>query len=245
MARLSAIIIGANSALSQAMALQLASEQVRVALMASDPDALSPLLPRLGEDPILVEIDIFEPDACREAFERLWEELENVALVVINTAASGLDLSLPYALDRQINAVNVTGFSALANAAFNRMVAQKYGQLAALTSIAGERGGPQVAFHASKAYQQNYLQGLRLHAQRLKLPITISDVRLGYLDKMHGRGSKGWSAPVEKVAAQTLRALRKAKPKVYVTRRWRLISWLSRVLPEFIYNRRKYKSPGA
>ncbi len=242
MAQLCAIIIGANSALSQAMALQLASENVRVALMASDPDALTPLLPRLGEDPLLVGIDIFEPDACRDRFEQLWEQLGGAALVVINTAASGLDLSLPYGLDRQINAVNVTGFSALANAAFNRMVAQKYGQLAALTSIAGERGGPQVAFHASKAYQQNYLQGLRLHAQRLKLPVTVSDIRLGYLDKMQGRGSKGWSASPEKIAAQALKALRKAKPKVYVTRRWRLISWLSRLLPEFIYNRRKYKA---
>ncbi|GAA4877413.1 SDR family NAD(P)-dependent oxidoreductase [Ferrimonas pelagia] len=241
MDQLSAIIIGANSALSQALALQLINDNVRLGLMAADTDALAPLMDKLPDNAELVAIDIFDPEACRSAFSQLWDTLDGAALVVINTAASGLDLSLPYALDKQINAVNVEGFTALANAAFTQMVEQKYGQLAAFTSIAGERGGPQIAFHASKAYQQNYLQGLRLHAQRLKLPITISDIRLGYIDKMQGRGSKTWGGSLDKISSQIIRALRKAKPQVYVTRRWRFISWLTRALPEFIYNKRKYK----
>lgn len=241
MSQLSAILIGANSGLSHALALELAKDNVRLGLMAADIEALAPLAEQLGPQTELVAIDITNPDASRAAFDALWEKLDGAALVVINTAASGLDLQLPWQLDKTIIDINVTGFTALANAAFNKMVAQKYGQLAALTSIAGERGGPQVAFHASKSYQQNYLQGLRLHAQRLKLPVTITDLRMGYLDKMQGRGSKHWSASLPKIASQCVRAMKKAKHTVYVTRRWRVISWLTALLPEFIYNKRKYK----
>ncbi|MBY5921324.1 SDR family NAD(P)-dependent oxidoreductase [Ferrimonas balearica] len=241
MSQLSAILIGANSGLSHALALELAKDNVRLGLMAADIEALAPLAEQLGPQTELVAIDITNPDASRAAFDALWEKLDGAALVVINTAASGLDLQLPWQLDKTIVDINVTGFTALANAAFNKMVAQKYGQLAALTSIAGERGGPQVAFHASKSYQQNYLQGLRLHAQRLKLPVTITDLRMGYLDKMQGRGSKHWSASLPKIAGQCVRAMKKAKHTVYVTRRWRVISWLTAMLPEFIYNKRKYK----
>ncbi|MBY5990711.1 SDR family NAD(P)-dependent oxidoreductase [Ferrimonas balearica] len=241
MSQLSAIVIGANSGLSQALALELAKDNVRLGLMAADIDALAPLAEQLGPQTELVAIDIQDPEACRAAFDALWAQLDGAALVVINTAAAGLDLELPWALDKGVIDVNVTGFTALANAAFNHMVEQKYGQLAALTSIAGERGGPQVAFHASKAFQQNYLQGLRLHAQRLKLPITVSDLRLGYLEKMQGRGSRFWAAPLPKIAGQITRALKKARPTTYVTRRWRFISWLTALLPEFVYNKRKYK----
>lgn len=241
MSQLSAILIGANSGLSQALALELAKDNVRLGLMAADTDALVPLAEKLGPQTELVAIDIQNPEACREAFEALWQKLDGAALVVINTAAGGLDLDLPWALDKTVIDINVTGFTALANAAFARMVEQKYGQLAALTSIAGERGGPQVAFHASKAFQQNYLQGLRLHAQRLKLPVTITDLRMGYLDKMQGRGSKLWSAPLPVIAQQCVKAMKKAKHTVYVTRRWRVISWLTALLPEYIYNKRKYK----
>ncbi|SHH77039.1 SDR family NAD(P)-dependent oxidoreductase [Ferrimonas marina] len=241
MTQLSAILIGANAGLSQALALQLAQEGVRLGLMAADPKGLEPLLPKLGDDTQVVAIDIFDPEGCRAAFDQLWQDLDGAALVIINTAAGGLDLELPWSLDKQIIDVNVTGFTALANAAFNKMVAQKYGQLGCLTSIAGERGGPQVAFHASKAFQQNYLQGLRLHAQRLKLPVTVSDIRMGYIDKMQGRGSRFWSASLDTLARQTLKSLRKASHTAYITRRWRFISWLTRALPEFIYNKRKYK----
>ncbi|TKB49786.1 SDR family NAD(P)-dependent oxidoreductase [Ferrimonas sediminicola] len=241
MSQLSAIIIGANAGLSQTLARKLAAEGVRLGLLAADRPALQPLLDQLPDTTLCNEIDIFDPDQCRQALDQLWQQLEGAQLVIINTAANHQDLDLPWLADKMVVDVNVTGFTALANAAFARFRQQKYGQLAAITSIAGERGGASSAFHASKAYQQNYLQGLRLHAQRLKLPVTVSDLRLGYIDKMQARGSKTWGASLEVVADQILANLKKAKATSYVTRRWRLVSWIGRLLPEFIYNKRKYR----
>ncbi|QIZ77430.1 SDR family NAD(P)-dependent oxidoreductase [Ferrimonas lipolytica] len=239
MSNLSAIIVGANSALSQQLALQLHQQGVKLGLMAADPSGLTKL--QQQTDCRLVELDIRNAEQCQQAFNQLWQDLDGVALVVINTAANGLDLELPWQLDQAIIDVNVQGFAAIANAAFKQMEQQKFGQIGCFTSIAGERGGPQTAFHASKAFQQNYLQGLRLHAQRLKLPIIITDLRLGYLDKMHGRGKGIWAASLDKVVKQSLKALRRGKHTVYVTKRWRIAALMSKVLPEFIYNRRRYK----
>ncbi|WP_298440563.1 SDR family NAD(P)-dependent oxidoreductase [uncultured Ferrimonas sp.] len=239
MSNLSAIIVGANSALSQQLAQQLHQQGITLGLMAADPNALQPLQQQLGCK--LVGLDIRDPQQCQQSFSELWQQLDGAALVIINTAATGLDLELPWSLEQSIIDVNVQGFAAIANVAFKQMVQQQYGQIGCFTSIAGERGGPQVAFHASKAFQQNYLQGLRLHAQRLKLPITITDLRLGYLDKMQGRGNRLWAASLEKIAGQALHGLQRGKSQLYLTKRWRLAAAISNALPEFIYNRRRYK----
>ncbi|WP_028115918.1 SDR family NAD(P)-dependent oxidoreductase [Ferrimonas senticii] len=239
MSELSAIIVGANSALSQQLATRLHQQGAKLGLMAADPAALTELQQQTGA--IIVGLNITDPKQCQQSFNELWQQLDGATLVLINTAANGLDLELPWQLDQQIIDVNVQGFAAIANAAFKKMVEQKFGQIGAFTSIAGERGGPQTAFHASKAFQQNYLQGLRLHAQRLRLPITITDLRLGFLEKMQGRGGGLWAAPLDKISKQSLKALQRGRHTVYVTGRWRLAAWISRVLPEYIYNRRRYK----
>ncbi|MFI3244872.1 MAG: SDR family NAD(P)-dependent oxidoreductase [Ferrimonas sp.] len=239
MSQLTAIIVGAHSALSQQLALQLHQQGLTLGLMAADIAPLTPLQQQLNCQ--LMALDIHDTQAAQTAFEQLWQQLNGADLVIINTAANGLDLELDWALDKSVINVNVQGFAAIANIAFKKMVNQKYGQLAALTSIAADRGGPQQAFHASKAFQQNYLQGLRLHAQRLKLPIIISDLRLGYLDKMQGQGSRFWAAPVTKIARQILNGLQKGRSTIYVTRRWRFAAWVIRCLPEYIYNRRRYR----
>jgi short-subunit dehydrogenase len=87
----------------------------------------------------------------------------------------------------------------------------------------------------------NYLEGLSMHAQRLKLPITITDIQLGLLDKAALQQSKLWLSPVDVVAGQIIRALQKGKRRVYVTKRWATVAWLTKLLPEFIYNTRHWK----
>jgi hypothetical protein len=38
-------------------------------------------------------------------------------------------------------------------------------------------------------------------------------------------------------AAQILRAIRQRRKRVYVTRRWRLIAWLTRIAPDALYRK--------
>ena len=91
-------------------------------------------------------------------------------------------------------------------------------------------------YSASKAYQINYAEGLRQRFARLRIPVRITDVRPGLTATAMARGEGlFWVMPVERVVGQILRAIRRRKAVAVVTRRWRLVAWILRRLPDRIY----------
>jgi short-subunit dehydrogenase len=135
--------------------------------------------------------------------------------------------------------VNVNGFTAVANWAFNYFQQQGYGHFAAITSIAGTRGSRQApAYFASKAYQINYLEGLNQKAHHLKIPICITDIRPGFVDTAMASGENlFWMSTTQKAAKQIVSAIRQKRNVVYVTKRWRLIAILLKAMPRYLYKR--------
>jgi len=237
-----AMIIGASSQLSKELARQLAAQNVKLLLFVQDPDTLAEFAHSLPVPAVVLPLAISEPQKLNEQISQAWRSENGAHLVIVNTGLNGYDASLPWQLEEDIIEVNVKGFAAICNCVFKLMVQQGYGQLAAINSIAGQRGGPSIAYHASKAFAENYFQGLSMHAQRLKVPITISDIQLGLLDKAAMQQNRFLLSPLEKVAKQILTALKQGKRRVYVTRRWRIVAWINRILPEFIYNTRHWKT---
>ncbi|NKF51668.1 SDR family NAD(P)-dependent oxidoreductase [Shewanella sp. WXL01] len=241
MTQATAMIIGASSQLSQTLAKQFSEQNVELVLFVQNPESIKPLTESLTTPVTVYPLAIEQPKQLIEQIESAWQTHNGAHLVIINTGLNGYDPALPWQLDEDIIDVNVKGFAAVANSVFKLLCEQGYGQLAAINSIAGLRGGPNVAYHASKAFAQSYLEGLSMHAQRLKLPVTISDIQLGLLDKAAMQGNKFWLPPIDKVAGQIITGLKKGKRKFYVTKRWRLVAWLTVGLPEFIYNTRHWK----
>ena len=236
-----AIIIGASSQLSQQIAIELSKQGTELALLVQEPAVIEDFAFQLKTNVHIFPLNILQPKSIIDQLNHVWNELEGVDLIIINTGVNSYDPELPWDPEQSIIDVNVQGFAALCNTAFKLFKIQGYGQLAAINSIAGLRGGANVAYHASKAFAQNYLEGLSMHAQRLKLPITITDLQLGLLDKAALQGRKFWLAPLPKVAKQIVHALAKGKRRVYVTKRWMVIAWITKLLPEFIYNTRRWK----
>ena len=231
MSTATAMIIGASSQLSLALARQLSAQQVSLVLFVNDPESLNEFSQSLPGEVSVYPLAIDQPDTL----------ITQLNTVIVNTGVNDYDPSLPWAIDKLAIEINVMGFAAANNCIFKLMCDQGYGQLAAINSIAGQRGGPNVAYHASKAFAENYLQGLSMHAQRLKLPITISDIQLGLFDKAVHLNTQLLLSPIDKVAKQIITALQKGKRRVYVTKRWRVVAWINRLLPEYIYNTRHWK----
>ncbi|RTR34414.1 SDR family NAD(P)-dependent oxidoreductase [Shewanella atlantica] len=242
MTQATAIIVGASSLLSREIAKQLAAQGVELALLAQDPDSLQEFADSLPTKVHLFPLQIVEPQAIISSLEGVWQQLGGAHLVLVNTGLNSYDPQLPWGPEQDIITVNVQGFAAVCNTAFRLFREQGYGQLAAVNSIAGLRGGPSVAYHASKAFATNYLEGLSMHAQRLKLPITITDIQLGLLDKAAMQQSRLWLSPPNEVARQIIKAMQGGKRRVYVTKRWRLVAWLTKLLPEFVYNTRHWRT---
>lgn len=109
--------------------------------------------------------------------------------------------------------LNVTAFTLLADWAYRFFRQQGNGQLIAISSIAGIRGMRHApAYNASKAYQISYLEALRQKTYHLKLPITVTDIRPGFVDTPNAKGEgRFWQASVAKASRQIYAAIRARK----------------------------------
>ena len=116
---------------------------------------------------------------------------------------------------------------------------QKSGHLVAISSIGGLRGSRQApAYNATKAYQINYLEGLRQKAKKLNTSIFVTDIRPGLVDTEMAKGEGlFWVMPVEKAARQIFQAIIDKKKVAYVTRRWGLIATILKQIPRPIHDR--------
>ena len=71
-----------------------------------------------------------------------------------------------------------------------------------------------------------------------KMPITITDIKPGYVKtEMVGDKDSFWMATVEEASEQIINIISKKSSNAYVTKKWRLMAWLMKYLPDFIYNR--------
>jgi short-subunit dehydrogenase len=105
--------------------------------------------------------------------------------------------------------------------------------LAALRGI-----GAAPAYAASKAFVSNYLQGVGYRFKKLRLPVVVTDVQPGFVDTRMAKADRPfWVASPQTAARQIVAAIRGRRQRVYVTRRWRLIAWLLRVLPDAVYEK--------
>jgi len=166
---------------------------------------------------------------------------------IIIGATSGIGKSLAELLIREGYEVGVTGrreelFQSIKTQETSKIVFKKeqgYGHLVNISSIAGIRGnGIAPSYNATKAYQINYLEGLRINAKKYGSSITITDVRPGFVDTAMAKGEGlFWVAPVQKAAEQIFEAIKQKKKVVYITKRWKLIALLLRIIPFSILKR--------
>jgi len=127
----------------------------------------------------------------------------------------------------------------MANVATKHFLEQRAGHLVGISSIAALRGsGGAPAYNASKAFVSNYLEGLRQKFFHLKLPIVVTNVKPGFVDTAMAQGEGlFWVAPPEKAARQIYKIIKARRTHAYVTKRWRLIGLLLKLMPNYIYNR--------
>jgi NAD(P)-dependent dehydrogenase (short-subunit alcohol dehydrogenase family) len=114
---------------------------------------------------------------------------------------------------------------------------QRKGHLTAITSIGSIRGeGRAPAYNATKAFQANYLEGLRKKSVYEMLNISVTDIQPGFVKSAMAKSYKRfWEAPLKKAAQQIFYAIERKKKKAYVTKRWWFIAQLLKILPDWIY----------
>lgn len=234
-----AIIIGASSGIGRELAKILSKNGYVVGLAARRENLLIQLKDELGAAAFVKKVDVSKTEEAILAVQEHIEEMGQVDLIIINAGWGQINSELDLIQEIRTIDVNVTGFTAMANLAFKYFEKKGSGHIVGISSIAALRGASgSPAYNASKAYISNYLQGLRQKASKKGMSITITDIKPGFVDTPMAQGEGlFWVAPVPKAAEQIFKAIATRKSHAYVTKRWRIIAWLFKILPDWLYHR--------
>lgn len=236
-----AIIIGATSGIGEALAKELAAKGFELGLTGRRTELLNNLKEELQtKTKVWIQtMDVTHTDEARADFTTLANNMGgNIDWVIINAGVGS------YANDWQVEvntiATNVTGFTAIANAAFALFMQQKGGHIAGISSVAAVRGGfHSPVYNASKAFISSYMEGLRLLSERKGYNIAITDIRPGFVKTPMTEKNKGmfWVTPVDKAAKQIVSAIAAKRKVAYISKRWQIVAWIVRHLPDSIYRK--------
>jgi short-subunit dehydrogenase len=234
-----AIIIGATSGIGKDLAEVLLREGYAVGLTGRKTSLLNELREKRPDRVFLKQIDVTQSADAMAHFERLIAEMEGVDLVVVSSGTGFINNDLQWTLEKETIDVNVTGFAAMTNVAMRHFLSKGSGHLVGISSLAAIRGDSAApAYSASKAFVSSYLEGMRKKAVQAGMPITVTTIEPGYVDTAMAKGDdKFWVATPRKAAEQIYGAIKRRKNHAYVTKRWRLIAWALKLMPDFLYNR--------
>lgn len=231
-----AIIIGATSGIGKALAGLFIENDYQVGITGRRVNLLEEIKTTKPNSFFIKSFDIKETQNTTQYLNDLTQKLGGLDVLIISSGTGDLNEKLDFEIEKCTNDTNVNGFTAITDWAFNFFKEQKHGQLVAISSIAGLRGNHLApSYSASKAYQINYLESLRIKASKLKLPIFITDIRPGFVDTEMAKGDGlFWVAPVEKASSQIYNAIIKKKKIAYITKRWGILAWIMKSLPNWV-----------
>jgi decaprenylphospho-beta-D-erythro-pentofuranosid-2-ulose 2-reductase len=238
------VIIGATSAMAQHAARLWASRGDRLLLLGRNPSVLQ----ALAQDCRLrgaAQVDHMAHDLNDVPH---WQQALDVALADAPAVDAVL---LAYGVLPQADTVNhdwaaleaslhTNLVAPLGHLAWwaNRLQAQGRGTLAAIGSVAGDRGrASNYAYGAAKSGLATYLQGLR---QRLyRHGVTVLTIKPGWVDTpMTADIDKNalFAAP-ERVARDIVRAIDQGRTQLYTPWFWAGIMAVVRAIPERVFRR--------
>jgi NAD(P)-dependent dehydrogenase (short-subunit alcohol dehydrogenase family) len=199
-----AIVTGASRGIGAATAVALDRAGCRVALVGRDATSLRTVADRLGNEPVVIEADLAEPDAAASVADRALAALGHVR-VLVNNAADAARLptvDLDAALIDRMLAVNVRAPLLLVAALVPSMTEQGGGSIINVSSVSSLVGTPRrAAYAASKG-------GLDAATRSLAMELGPAGIRVnavapGVVDTALWARNKAIPGVVEGVERQT------------------------------------------
>lgn len=233
------IIIGATSGIGRGLAEEYVREGHIVGITGRRENRLKEICSQ-GKDKLFYQIcDVAHTQTTLSCLETLVQEMGGMDMLIICAGTGELNPELSYQLEEPTLLTNVIGFTNIADWGFRYFEQQMSGHLVTITSVGGIRGsGISPAYNASKAYQINYMEGLRQKASKYSYPIYTTDIRPGFVDTAMAKGEGlFWVTPVDKAVKQIKKAISRKKKVAFISKRWKYVAILLRPLPSTIYCR--------
>jgi len=227
-----ALIIGATSGIGKELAKLLVADNYKVIITGRREILLKEIQETAPEKYIIKVQDVTDLISCDKLFENLKNEFKTIDLIVYSSGVGEANYTLDWQKELPTLNTNILAASKIYGLAYNFFRAQGYGHLVGISSIASIRGNRHTpAYFASKAFQANYLESLYMKGKRSKAKIYVTDIQPGFVDTAMALGTTFWMASLEKATKQIYRAIKNKKRKAYITKRWRLIALVLKIVP--------------
>jgi short-subunit dehydrogenase len=234
-----AIIVGATSGIGKSLAELLLREGYEVGVTGRREELFQSIKTQETSRIVFKKMDVQDLSTLETICNELVSQMGGLDLLIISAGIGEENKNLIFDIENGVIKTNIQGFTCIADWGLSYFKQQGYGHLVNISSIAGIRGnGIAPSYNATKAYQINYLEGLRINVKEYGSSITITDVRPGFVDTAMAKGEGlFWVAPVQKAAEQIFEAIKQKKKVIYITKRWSLIALLLRIIPFSILKR--------
>jgi short-subunit dehydrogenase len=240
------VIVGATSGIARALAGVLARRQCCLLLAGRDLQELEALAVdlrvRYGASVATERFEALDFGEHADFWQRCEKHFEGSVTGVIvchGYLPSQAEAERNFGEVERTFGINFLSVVSVLDLAANTLGARRQGFLAAISSVAGDRGRmSNYVYGASKAALSTYLDGLRnrLHASG----VHVLSIKPGFVDTAMTRGKLKPSrlvATPELVARDIDRALCRRQDVLYTPWFWRPIMAVIRALPERIFKR--------
>ena len=232
------IIIGATSGIGRELAKLFVQDDCIVGATGRRQELLDSLKDEFPGKIFTACFDVMGNENIHH-LQSLIDKMGGMDIFIYNSGFGDPSQTLDWKIDQQTTLTNVNGFVETVNFAFNYFSQQGYGQIAATSSIASNRGNIWApAYSASKAFMSTYMEGLHMKASKMKLDIAVTDIQPGFVKTKMAKGNgQFWVAPIEKASRQIFAAIKHKRRRAYITRRWWIIAKIMKWMPYWIYRR--------
>ncbi|HVH99398.1 MAG TPA: SDR family oxidoreductase [Enhygromyxa sp.] len=182
------VITGASAGIGRALARRFARDGADIALLARGGiglEAAAEEVTELGGRPLVIQVDVSDPDAVEAAARRIEEELGPIDIWINNAAVMlyGAVQDLSPAELRQVSDINYHGAVWGTMAALKRMRERGRGTIVQVGSGAAYRGIPWMsAYSAAKHALRAFSEALRAELIHDRIDVHLTQVHLSSIN---------------------------------------------------------------
>jgi len=238
------LIIGATSAIAEATCRLFAGNKEQLYLLARNTQRLDTLAKDLkirGASSVQYKkFDVNDNELTESILADAIDSMQGIDIVLIahgtlpdqQACEKDFTLCLKELNTNMISTIHILTYVA------NFLEQQGHGSIVTISSVAGDRGRQSnYVYGTAKGAVSIFMQGLRNRLS--KKGVDVITIKPGFVDTpMTSEFDKGllWAKP-EDIASGVIKAIDKGKNDVYLPSFWKLIMFIIKSIPEFIFKK--------
>lgn len=240
-----AIVVGASSGIGEAIVRRIVARGGSVVALARRSDLLASLASELNDTTgrqavIPIVHDVTNREEIPGLFQESCRLLGGLDTIVYSSGVLRSVNEQEYDTSASVTMIeiNLVGGIAWCDAAAERFSVLGAGRIVGIASIAGDRGRRgNPGYATSKGGFSIYLESLRNRLEQLGVSVTTIKPGLIETAMTEDLPSKPMIVSADRAGELIVRAVERRRNTVYVPERWRIVSWILRSLPSFIFRR--------